>query len=546
MLYNKFLLLRILILLLPIIFLISCSNQTLKYINKEYRLYLSDSLPGITSIKADDSLALEYFIRGVQFEQQGLFADAIIEYEDAYNYDSSAVILYAIGKNYLYIYKFDKSEEYLKKAILQDSTLIPALEALGQVYIRSFRRKEAISEFEELYKISPNSKYLYTLAYLYEFIDVNQSIIIYDKLVNNDDDINILSKLAGLYLDKGDTAKYISTLEKAYRKSRDNSELITDLFNSYLISRNYKRASSLIDTTDYRLTTDDLSVVYVNIGQVLSKCNDKTADTLKKNYISKIDSRFYFNWPVIATSALISLSVGDTLKGEELLKRALNLADTVPELVLQMSDYYLQSGKFNESLSLINKYEKLFPDDQRFSDFKGFAYLLMDSLEKARDIYLISLKKEPDNSFVLTQLGVIYDRINLIDSSDYYYKQSLLLDPDDALTNNNYAYSLSLRKKDLVKALELSRKSLLIDSVNSSYLDTYGWILFQMGKYNEAIFFINKSIETGQATSEVYEHLGDIYLKKGDKLKAVESWEKGVLVEPENKILKEKINKFKP
>ena len=51
---------------------------------------------------------------------------------------------------------------------------------------------------------------------------------------------------------------------------------------------------------------------------------------------------------------------------------------------------------------------------------------------------------------------------------------------------NNYSYYLSLRKDKLEKAAELSKKSNNIYPKNASFNDTYGWILFQQEKFEEA------------------------------------------------------------
>ncbi|HOZ83717.1 MAG TPA: tetratricopeptide repeat protein, partial [Bacteroidia bacterium] len=61
----------------------------------------------------------------------------------------------------------------------------------------------------------------------------------------------------------------------------------------------------------------------------------------------------------------------------------------------------------------------------------------------------------------------------------------------------------------------------------SSFLDTYGWILYQEGKYDEAKKWIEKAMENGGENSgTILEHYGDILFKLNQSDKAFEYWKK--------------------
>jgi tetratricopeptide (TPR) repeat protein len=65
----------------------------------------------------------------------------------------------------------------------------------------------------------------------------------------------------------------------------------------------------------------------------------------------------------------------------------------------------------------------------------------------------------------------------------------------------------------LEKALAMSRSALQIDPENGSYLDTLGWIYFQMGKFDDAYRELRKAAEVEPEESVILEHLGDAALK---------------------------------
>ena len=115
---------------------------------------------------------------------------------------------------------------------------------------------------------------------------------------------------------------------------------------------------------------------------------------------------------------------------------------------------------------------------------------------------------------------------------------------------NNYAYYLSLQKKDLKRAEEMSRKSLEKEGDNPTYLDTYAWILFQQGRYNDAKVYIDSvlvllgdSVEADDAS--LIEHAGDIYSKCGLTEQAVKYWQKALQLGKGSALLEKKIRKRK-
>ena len=92
---------------------------------------------------------------------------------------------------------------------------------------------------------------------------------------------------------------------------------------------------------------------------------------------------------------------------------------------------------------------------------------------------------------------------------------------------NNYAYYLSERNEDLEKAEQMSRKTIDAEPKNSTFLDTYAWILFQQGKYADAKTYIDQAIENDSTLGDVVlEHAGDIYYMSGEKEKALDFWTK--------------------
>jgi Flp pilus assembly protein TadD len=142
------------------------------------------------------------------------------------------------------------------------------------------------------------------------------------------------------------------------------------------------------------------------------------------------------------------------------------------------------------------------------------------------------------------QLGWLHDRHGRIDSSDMCYEQALTIDPRNPFVCNNYAYSLCLRDRDLLRALQLSATSLESEPTNPAYLDTYAWILFRLKRYAEAETAARQAIVYGGNATH-YEHLGDILEARGDVAGAVEAWQASRERDPGRQHLMFKIDRYK-
>jgi len=107
---------------------------------------------------------------------------------------------------------------------------------------------------------------------------------------------------------------------------------------------------------------------------------------------------------------------------------------------------------------------------------------------------------------------------------------------------NNYAYYLSLRNEKLDKAELMSRKAVELDPGNGSNMDTYGWVLYKEGKYEDAKEWIGKAMENGEDTSAVVlEHYGDVMWQLGDKKEAQKYWEKAQKAGKGSEFLEKKV-----
>lgn len=197
-------------------------------------------------------------------------------------------------------------------------------------------------------------------------------------------------------------------------------------------------------------------------------------------------------------------------------------------LVKNLKTHYYSKEAHKQYLSLLyymEKWDKLvicsdsaltvLPKDRDFMELKGIGLLQSQRIPESIDIFkeLLTLTKGDSASTVrnLSILGDLYYQIGNKKKSFSYYRKTLSKEPNHIATLNNYAYYLSLEKKDLKRAYEMSKKTVEAEPNNPTYLDTYAWILHLMDKDIEALSILKHAmIYGGNENATILDHYAEV------------------------------------
>lgn len=196
----------------------------------------------------------------------------------------------------------------------------------------------------------------------------------------------------------------------------------------------------------------------------------------------------------------------------------------------QLLSIYSYNNDFNNLYIKSNVAIDSFPEHSLFYLFNGLSANQIDKSGEATIILKEGLKTIKNNPELeldfYTNLGEAYYNIKKYKQSDYYFELVLNKEPDNLYVINNYSYYLSLREEKLEYAERISKKTVIAEPNNSTYLDTYAWILFKLKRYQDALYYIKRAFENGGAESQVIvEHYGDIQFKVGNTEAALELWQ---------------------
>lgn len=545
-------------------------------------LVLMYLLPARVNGQQDSIYSIQFFIDGKTEEMKGNVYGALENYKTALKMYKSPGIYYAISKIYSQQGKLQEALLEINNALKINPDDIEYLEHKARIYYTMENLTKAAEIYENIMVIDSSFNHgLYNLARIYEELkQPSKAVIVYEKLTDKigfDMDIirrmydiysgfkeydkclevlqyalkldqynsTLLQQLGALYvkLNRDNEAKEV--FEKFYFLNPDNkniqSELVKLYFKGNEIERGFNNFAKLLgkDTLKY-LEKVQVGELYFNLIS-----QDASAPEITKNIFENLNLNYPGEWIPYYYLAEMELSGNNIASGVNKLQKALELADTAKDAYLQVGYTLYRIGKNNESYEVLSKGISLYPEDFRMNYFFGLALQRKGRESDAVEYFEKALKISPDELSVMTTLALSYNGLKKYSEADEIYERALKLDPYNILLLNNYAYNLSERGVKLERALEMSKYTINKEPNSASYLDTYGWICYKMGKYDEAKKYIEKAININGSSAVLMEHLGDVYDALKDYSNAKKYWEKALEMNPNNSNLKEKI-KFVP
>jgi tetratricopeptide (TPR) repeat protein len=211
--------------------------------------------------------------------------------------------------------------------------------------------------------------------------------------------------------------------------------------------------------------------------------------------------------------------------------KAVTLDSTRYTVWYQLMWIYSRREDPNNLLKVSTIVAKKFPQEFMGHYFKGVADFLLQNYPAAIDALnsaLMANKAEKGmKADVYSLLGDAYHATGQHPQSDSSYDRALAITPNDPTILNNYSYYLSLRGEQLNKAEEMSRRSLELEPASTNYMDTYAWVLFRLGKYDQAKQWMEKALQAKDAMQNpnMLEHYGDILFNLHEVEKAMEYWQ---------------------
>lgn len=546
------------------------------------------------TLSYNDSRRYNYFfLEAVRQQEAGHYAAAFDLVSHCLDINPKAAEAYFLRARYLSMLRKDSLalNDLEKAASLQPGNAIYQ-EKVAQFYIGMGNFDKATKAYEQLYANNRDrSDVLNVLVQLYQqqkdYGKMIEAINKMEELEGVDDQFE-MAKM-NVYEMMGNTRKAYLTL-KRLADSHPNDKTFTVMLGNWLMQHKMRKAAYKLFAQTLKAEPDNTYAQSSMYDYYRSSGNDSLARQMMDRILlgknTPADSRMQFLKQAIQEN---EQQGGDSMQIIHLLDRVrqvvpkdaqlaemraayfqmkkmptavvdsalMQLLDIAPDnawarFQLVQSKWATQDWKLVASLAepgmLYN------PDEMAFYYFTGLARFYQEDDKGALDAFQrgtaeINDKSNPDIvSDFYAIMGDIYHSQGEKEKSYAAYDSCLQWKPDHIATLNNYAYFLCTEGGNLKKAEEMSAKAVKAEPANATFLDTYAWILFCEERYAEAKIYMDATLknDTDSAVSAaVLEHAGDIYMKVGEKEKALEFLQKAIEAGGDKDALTRKMNLYR-
>lgn len=182
-------------------------------------------------------------------------------------------------------------------------------------------------------------------------------------------------------------------------------------------------------------------------------------------------------------------------------------------------------------------------DPELTDDDRRDGYLLEAELrQKAKDAngeqeaYARGLAAFPDDPALLYARGLMWERLDQIGKAEADLRRLLVIDPDNVAALNALGYTLADRTDRYREALELIDRARVAEPGNAAIIDSYGWVLFRLGKARAALDHLRHAYAL-QQDPDIASHLGQVLWVLGRKEEARKYFDDARRLDPDNRSL---------
>ena len=167
-----------------------------------------------------------------------------------------------------------------------------------------------------------------------------------------------------------------------------------------------------------------------------------------------------------------------------------------------------------------------------------------DRYGEAMTVYDEALSKgyNADLLYARAMLAEKMDRLDILESD---LREILAEEPEHAQALNALGYTLADRTDRYQEAYDLIKRALEINPGDFYVLDSMGWILYRLGRLDEATDYLRRAIAL-RPDPEIAAHLGEVLWVRGDREAAREVWDTALKATPDDALLRDVIKRFNP
>lgn len=528
-----------------------------------------------------------YYLEAIRLKQLQQYDDSFTMLQHCLEINPhGAAALYEAAQYYLYLKQSKQAVEALERACAYEPQNFWYANALCTTYLQLNEREKAIDFLQSMTQRFPDKvDPLYTLLDLYtRSAKYDEVIAILDRLEKRlGKSEQLTMEKVNIYMQKGDKKEAMNEMKGLVKEYPQELRYQVMLGDIHLQNNEHDKAAAiyrqvLAEESDNAMALYSMANYYKQTNQ--DDLYNQQLDTLLLN--KKVDSNTKLG--IMRQLVVQNESTDrDSTRIVTLFDRIMKQEPDDPQIPLLYAQYLYNKKMTDKMVPVLNQVLDLDPTNSAARMTLLNQFIATQDYEALIGLCEGGVEAEPENLTYYYLLAISYAQFDRTDdmlaialravpyinersdkklASDIYsvmgdcfhqkqqnaeayqaYEQALKYNPDNIPVLNNYAYYLSLERKELDRAEEMSYRTVKAEPNNATYLDTYAWILFEKGNYAEARIYIDEAmkVEEGNQSDVVVEHCGDIYFMNGETDEAVKYWQKSLELGNESDVLKKKI-----
>lgn len=439
----------------------------------------------------------------------------------------------------------------------------------ARILIKTGEADKAESILANLVSRSPlNMEAVDTLAGIYEAGGrVDEALALYDPALRADlIDAGVLDRVGLLHLEAGHDRQAIEFLERARQQDAGDARRLLPLAQAYEAVGEYQKAAeACAGALEANPTSLETQFHHARLQRKMG--NGEVSRRAYDEMIQQAESRASLSERETTLVTLASAQVGllamevhDYVAASVAFARATRLdKGSRPELVFLLARSLLLQGDLEAADRTAADATQRFPEALEMHILRG-EVLLARGEEKAAGAYFKDLLKRQDRSVeayvgigealmrskrfvdaeatladglkshkdddrLLFAHGAALERLGRVDQAERALSQAVAVNPDNAMALNYLGYLLADQGVRLRDSMSYVERALQIDPENPAYLDSLGWVLFKLERYEPAEAKLRAALRYDATDPAIRDHLGDLLVATGRDEEAVREWE---------------------
>lgn len=168
-----------------------------------------------------------------------------------------------------------------------------------------------------------------------------------------------------------------------------------------------------------------------------------------------------------------------------------------------------------------------------------------DRLNDAMSLYNDALREHADDTELLYARALLAERMDDLALVEADLLRLIELQPDNFNALNALGYTLADRTDRYEEAYGYIKRALDLKPNNHAILDSMGWVLYRMGRLDEASQYLRRALQV-KNDYEVAAHLGEVQWMLGDQQGARATWEQALEDFPGKQAILDVMKRFMP